>query len=95
MSIDEPFKSEDGAEDGSYLQIADTRSGPDESFERNEIIVRVTAALAHLPEHSQKVIIMREFHGASYEEIAFRTQTEINTVKSRISKSQGQDCKLV
>ncbi len=54
MSIDEPFKSEDGYEDGSYLQIADTGPGPDESFEHNEIIVRVTAALELLPEHSKR-----------------------------------------
>jgi len=86
ISIDQP--QWDGDDDGPLREIEDTKAQPDENCERNEIIMHVNAALQNLPEHSQKVIVLREFQGLSYEEIARRTKTEVGTVKSRISRAR-------
>ena len=88
ISIDEPLK--DGDDDGPCREIADTKAQPDDNCERNEIIVHVNAALQQLPQHSQNVIVLREFYGLSYDEIALRTHTEVGTVKSRISRARSK-----
>ncbi len=87
MSIDEPLKGTDGDHNACH-EIADTSALPDEKLERNEIIVQVNAALEQLPPHSKNVIVLREFYGLSYEEIAHCTKTEIGTVKSRIARAK-------
>jgi RNA polymerase sigma-70 factor (ECF subfamily) len=88
ISLDEPLR--DGDDDGPCREIADTKAQPDENCERNEIIGHVNIALQQLPQHSRNVIVLREFHGLSYEEIALRTKTEVGTVKSRISRARSK-----
>ena len=88
LSIDEPLKGANDDDDGACMQIADIGPRPDEVFERNEIILHVKEALELLPEHSKNVIILREFYGISYEEIAHRTKTQLGTVKSRIARAR-------
>lgn len=88
ISIDEPLKGQD--DDGPCREIADSRARPDESFERNEIIVNINVALAQLPLQFKNVIVLREFYGLSYEEIALHTKTELGTVKSRIARGKAK-----
>ena len=45
-------------------------------------------AIRNLPESFRIAIILREFQGLSYEEIANATNASIGTVKSRISRAR-------
>ena len=49
---------------------------------------QVKRAIRGLPEHFRVAIILREFQGLSYEEIANNTNASIGTVKSRISRAR-------
>ncbi len=89
ISIDEPWKDA-GDDDGPWLEIADDRAQPDESFERKEIVMHVKEALDLLPEQFRNVIVLREFYGLTYEEIAVNTKTEMGTVKSRVARARGK-----
>ena len=87
LSLDEPSKdSEDTV--GVWYNIADDKAQPDENFERKEIVSQVKAAIDLLPEQFKTVIILREFCGFTYEEIANETHTEIGTVKSRVARAR-------
>lgn len=90
ISIDEPMKGADVNDDSVYREIVDSGARPDEVFERNEIIVNVDVALELLPQQFKTVVLLREFYGLSYDEIAFRTKTELGTVKSRIARGRSK-----
>lgn len=56
----------------------------------NEVIKEIIENLKKLQEPYKIAIIMREFEGLSYDEIAKLTNTNIGTVKSRISRARSQ-----
>ena len=88
VSLDEPIPG--GDEDSSTRDVPDSRQMPDEDYERKEIINHVTAAIATLPEQFKNVIVLREFHGLPYDEIAAITKSEVGTVKSRIARARAK-----
>jgi RNA polymerase sigma-70 factor (ECF subfamily) len=57
---------------------------PGKAARRHEIMARVSAALEELPEHHRAVIVMREFEGLSYEEMAQVMQVPKGTIMSRL-----------
>ncbi len=57
---------------------------PLEILERNEAIERVKKALLHIPEEQREVIILKEYEGLKFREIAKILDTSENTVKSRM-----------
>ena len=62
------------------IEIPDKKSKPIEKIIKN--------AIRTLPESFRIAIILREFQGLSYEEIANATHASIGTVKSRISRAR-------
>jgi RNA polymerase sigma-70 factor (ECF subfamily) len=94
ISMDEPLDSEDG-NDASTRDIRDKAAGPDELCQRNELTEIVRQAMTRLPEQFRTAIILREFEGLSYEEIALITHTEIGTVKSRIARARAKIQEMV
>ena len=50
---------------------------------------RVQAAIASLPEMQRQVLLMREFEGLDYAEIAERLDLPIGTVRSRINRARS------
>ena len=48
----------------------------------------INLAVALLPRQFGKAIVLREFEGLSYDEIAARTGTTLGTVKSRIARGR-------
>ncbi len=70
--------------------IPDTKCKPNEkciSLEMEEII---RAEISNLPGQFKIAIVLREFQGLSYEEIAEITKSSIGTVKSRISRARSK-----
>ena len=61
---------------------------PDEVIEQAEIQAAISRALSHLPDHYRDSVMLADFEGLSYREIAERTGVEIGTVMSRIYRGR-------
>jgi RNA polymerase sigma-70 factor (ECF subfamily) len=58
--------------------------GPQRAMERAERILRVQRAMAGLREHEREILILKEFEGLKYREIADLLGIPIGTVMSRL-----------
>ena len=65
------------------------KSCPIEKCISNEIDKFVKNSILNLPTHFKIAIILREFGGLSYQEIADITHTGLGTVKSRIARARN------
>ena len=70
------------------IEIPDQKSKPIEKCITSECERLIKSAIRQLPEAFRIAIILREFQGLSYEEIAQTTNASIGTVKSRISRAR-------
>lgn len=74
-------------EDMDIDEIA-AASGPVESIEelvaRRELSAVVEKAMAHLPEDQRTAIILKEYHGMTFQEIADLQGCPLSTVKTRL-----------
>ena len=66
---------------------ADTE-GPEATALRNERAAAVQAALMRLPLHSRTALVLREYEGLSYREIADTLDIPLGTVKSRLNDAR-------
>jgi RNA polymerase sigma factor (sigma-70 family) len=71
-------------------EIPDSSSIPDKLCEDSELAGELRNAITKLPSHFKHAVLLREFVGLSYEDIAQRTGTEVGTVKSRISRARSR-----
>lgn len=72
------------------LDVADTAPSPQDEAERRELREAIERGLSALtPEHRQ-VLVLREMHQLSYDEIARTLDLDAGTVKSRISRARKQ-----
>lgn len=72
------------------FDVPDTAPGPQSALERSELRAQIEEGLRHLtPEHRQ-VLILREMHQLSYDEISETLEVDVGTVKSRISRGRKQ-----
>jgi len=55
----------------------------------------IDGAVAQLPAHHQKVFVMRELEGRSYEEIAALTDCNLGTVKSRLNRARSAFAEVI
>jgi len=85
MSLDAPIGDD---EDSPTRDLADPAAGPDEIYDRKDLRKTVDAAISTLPRQFRTAIILREVEDLPYDEIAKITQTDIGTVKSRISRAR-------
>lgn len=61
---------------------------PEESSINSELQCIIERSIQRLPDSFRLAIILREFQGLSYEEIAEITNTNVGTVKSRIARAR-------
>lgn len=85
MSLDAPMGDD---EDSPTRDLADPAAGPDEIYDRKDLRKTVDEAISTLPRQFRTAIILREVEDLPYDEIAKITQTDIGTVKSRISRAR-------
>ncbi len=62
--------------------------GPDEALRQNERAERVRRALLELSDVHRSIIVLRDFEGMTYEEIARVMRCRKGTVKSRLSRAR-------
>jgi RNA polymerase sigma-70 factor (ECF subfamily) len=67
------------------LQLADERPGPESLVSQQERTALVQAAVLSLPEASRAVLVLREYEGMSYHEIADALDIPVGTVMSRLN----------
>lgn len=77
-------------EDKDKEDIKDIRHTPVDDCISNELIKNIRSSVIKIPEPYRMALIMREFKGLTYDEIAELTKTNIGTVKSRISRARSQ-----
>ena len=74
-------------EDADPFELA-SEAGPSESIEdlvaRRELTAVVEEAMALLPEEQRTAIILKEYHGMTFQEIADLQQCPLRTVKTRL-----------
>ena len=63
---------------------------PPELLEQEELRARVREAVARMAEFPRTVLLLRDFEGLAYDEIAEVLECEIGTVKSRIHRARKQ-----
>ena len=64
------------------------QQGPEASALSNERALAVRAALMRLPVQSRTVLVLREYQGLSYQEIADALDVPLGTVKSRLNEAR-------
>ncbi len=72
------------------LSLADFRTSPEQSAEENERAAHVRRAIAQLSESLRVVLILREYQGLYYQEIADALDIPIGTVMSRLNSARAQ-----
>jgi len=67
------------------LQLKDPQLGPEALFSQGERTALVQKAVLSLPDASRAVLVLREYEGMSYHEIADALDIPIGTVMSRLN----------
>lgn len=87
VSMDEPNETED-----SFLpkQFADesNRHDPEYALQRKEQKLLIEQEIAKLPYEQKVVLLLREYYGYNYEEIASILDISVGTVKSRLHRGR-------
>ena len=80
----------DDESDSSPLQIADTAESPDDFAQRRELAAAIQHGLTALPDEQRIVLILSDIQGLAYEEIAQITNSNLGTIKSRLSRGRAR-----
>ena len=72
------------------LDVPDRAPGPQEAAERRELKEQIEAGLQALSPDHRQVLVLRELHQLSYDEIAETLELDLGTVKSRINRGRKQ-----
>jgi RNA polymerase sigma-70 factor (ECF subfamily) len=76
--------------DVESLFIADPLDGPETAFIQKERAVIVQQAILSLTEASRAVLVLREYGGLSYQEIASTLDIPLGTVMSRLNYARDR-----
>jgi RNA polymerase sigma-70 factor, ECF subfamily len=91
-SFEVDIQDAEAIENAPQLQGMDT---PERHLLNEEIVDTIKTAIENLPEEMRIAIMLREFEGMSYEEIAVAMDCPVGTVRSRIFRArEAIDSKL-
>ena len=79
-----------GESDALVGQLAAPQASPEADLHRQELKRRVWRALAALPPEKREIIVLRDFHDLSYNDIAQVLDIPIGTVMSRLHGARRQ-----
>lgn len=77
-------------EEQAPFQFPDQQAGPEEQIAQKELAAALQRVLAQLPEDQRAVVVLSDIEGLAYEEIALITDTNLGTVKSRLSRGRAR-----
>jgi RNA polymerase sigma-70 factor (ECF subfamily) len=86
-SLDQPRDGD--VEEGLTREIADLSQAPHTVLEKKELRQRLIAAVEALPPDYKEVVLLREFHNLSYNEIVAATGLTLENVKTRLSRARA------
>jgi RNA polymerase sigma-70 factor (ECF subfamily) len=79
------LRTEKQTVDIDNYMLADTTKGPEQSLEEQERSQFVQQAVLSLPQASRSVLVLREYEGLSYRDIAGTLDIPVGTVMSRLN----------
>jgi RNA polymerase sigma factor (sigma-70 family) len=82
--------TQEGEDDTPAFDLPDPSESPDEAALRRELAAAIEGGIAQLPEDQRIVVILSDVQGLAYEEIAEVTNTNLGTVKSRLSRARAR-----
>ncbi len=85
-SVDVPEHNQEGEE--VRQELVDPRETPFDNLMHEEVRARVEQELRHIPEPFRTTLILRDLEEMSYDEIAEITETNLGTVKSRLTRGR-------
>ncbi len=91
LSMDEPAVGAEDFSPGSTRAITDPAPQPEAIALGGELLDEIRKAISSIPKEFGTAMLLRDEEGLSYEQIACVTQSELGTVKSRISRAR---CKV-
>ncbi len=77
------------------LNIPDDRLTPHEEAEQSELREAIRSGLKTLPDDYRAVLVLRELHQLSYQEISSALDVDLGTVKSRINRGRKRLCEFL
>lgn len=89
------LRREKPAADIEKLPLASAEDRPEAVFEKRERQEQVRQAVLNLPEASRAVLVLREYEGLSYQEIAETLEIPAGTVMSRLSYARTRLVELL
>ncbi|MCC7352937.1 MAG: sigma-70 family RNA polymerase sigma factor [Anaerolineae bacterium] len=84
-SLDDLAEDPDRAE-----ELTHHGEGPEEYVMRRELSVTIQTGIALLPADQRIALVLSDVEGMSYQEIAEVTESELGTVKSRLSRARAK-----
>ena len=73
-----------------YEGMVASEDTPEDSVVRDESVRELRCALGTLDEGDRELLVLREFEGYSYEELARHFEIELGTVKSRLNRARAK-----
>ena len=85
-SVEEPERNDEGQE--LRAELVDPRESPFDNVMHEEVRARVEQELRHVAEPFRTTLILRDLEEMSYDEIAEITDSNLGTVKSRLTRGR-------
>jgi RNA polymerase sigma-70 factor (ECF subfamily) len=83
-------KSEEPLEDDEVQLLSDQAESPETAMIEKERAAQVQKALQSLPDASRSVLVLREYGGLSYQEIASVLDVPVGTIMSRLNYARNR-----
>jgi RNA polymerase sigma-70 factor (ECF subfamily) len=83
------LETSNGSKNGNpFSEIVNGSPTPAMAFEKKERMMRIQNAINSLPEEQNKVVVLRDIQGLSYQDISDITGLNPGTVKSRLARGR-------
>lgn len=77
-------------DEAARLAVSETTAPSDDPLGREELAREVRAAVADLPDKYRTILLLREFDGLAYEDIAAALGCSLGTVESRLFRARAR-----